>query len=390
MDIFKVYKGQFWLLCLSSLLFFMGFSMIIPELPSYLDNMGGEAYKGWIIGVFAFMAALSRPVSGKLADRIGRVPVIMYGIFVCVICSALYPFVIGVTGFLILRMFHGMSTGFTPTGISSYVADIAPEHRRGEALGIQTLCANVGAAYGPALGSDLATNYSMDALFYAAAGVSILSLLLLLGLKETLPSTQKISWEVAIPNKDELIEKRVLMPSIIMVLAIFSFGLNLTVVPDFSEYLGMDNKGLFFTYLTLSSIFVRVLAGKASDRWGRPIVLIVACATLAISMWLIGMATSKTALLVGASVFGLAHGMASPTIFAWTIDLALPNKLGRAIATTFIALEVGVMSGAFIGGAIYQSNPAFFQRSFWTAGILALIAFFALIIYELLNRKRAT
>jgi MFS family permease len=89
----KPYTSQFWLLCVSALLFFASFNMLIPELPAYLTALGGAQYKGLIISLFTLTAMLSRPFSGKLADTIGRVPVIIAGSIVCFICSLVYPIV---------------------------------------------------------------------------------------------------------------------------------------------------------------------------------------------------------------------------------------------------------------------------------------------------------
>jgi MFS family permease len=132
----KTYTAQFWLLCLSSLLFFASFSMLIPQLPSYLTSLGGGEYKGLIIGLFTLTAMASRPLSGKLADKLGRIPVMIIGAVVCFICGLLYPVLSTVAGFLLLRLVHGFSTGFSPTGATALVADIIPAHKRGEAMGI--------------------------------------------------------------------------------------------------------------------------------------------------------------------------------------------------------------------------------------------------------------
>src|SRR5690606_267688 len=111
----KIYTTQFWLVCSSSLLFFASFNMIIPELPAYLSSLGGEEYKGLIISLFTLTALLSRPFSGRLADKLGRVPVMMVGSGVCFVISLCYPILTSVSGFLFLRLVHGFSTGFTPT-----------------------------------------------------------------------------------------------------------------------------------------------------------------------------------------------------------------------------------------------------------------------------------
>ena len=107
---------------------------MIPELPAYLTGLGGAEYKGLIIALFTLMAGISRPFSGKLTDKVGRVPVMIFGSLVCVICSLLYPVLTSVSGFLLLRFFHGFSTGFKPTATSAYAADVVHESRRGEAF----------------------------------------------------------------------------------------------------------------------------------------------------------------------------------------------------------------------------------------------------------------
>ena len=139
--------------------------MLIPELPAYLTSMGGAEHKGLIISLFTLTAGISRPFSGRLTDRIGRIPVMVFGSLVCVICGFLYPIFVTVVPFLLLRLGHGFSTGFKPTGTAAYIADIVPAHRRGEALGIYGMAVSIGAALGPAIGSWVALSFSLNALF---------------------------------------------------------------------------------------------------------------------------------------------------------------------------------------------------------------------------------
>src|SRR6478752_1384780 len=99
----KIYTSQFWRVCLSGMLFFASFNMIIPELPDYLTRLGGADYKGLIISLFTLTAMISRPFSGKLADTIGRVPVMIFGAAVCFVCSLFYPIIATLFGFFTLR-----------------------------------------------------------------------------------------------------------------------------------------------------------------------------------------------------------------------------------------------------------------------------------------------
>ncbi len=356
--------------------------MIIPELPNYLSNLGGAEYKGLIISLFTLSAGLSRPFSGKLADKIGRIPVMIFGASVCFLVSLMYPILTFVGGFLFLRFAHGFSAGFTPTGISAYVADIVPFQKRGEAMGIQSLFGSLGMAAGPAIGGWIATYWPLDFLFYVSAFTAILSILILLRLKETLEEKEPLRFGLFKLKKDEIIEKRVLTPSLILFLSVFSFGVVLTIIPDFSEFLGIKNKGLFFAVFTLSSLGIRLVAGKASDRYGRVPVMRVASLTMTLAMVTIAFAENKLALMGAGVLFGSAVGMNSPTTAAWVIDLSLDKFRGRALATMYIFLEAGIGVGAVVSGFLYNNQSENFKLVFLFSGGTAFLAFLALIFIQ--------
>lgn len=376
---------NFFILCISSFLFFASFNMIIPELPAYLTSLGGEEYKGLIISLFTLTAGLSRPFSGKLADKIGRIPVMVFGAAVCFIVSLMYPLISSVAGFLLLRFIHGFSTGFTPTGTSAFVADIVPFNKRGEAMGIQSLFGSLGMAAGPALGGLIAANYGINPLFYTSAATAIASILIILRLKESVPVKEKLNLSHFKLKRHEIIEKRVWMPSSVLFLAVFSFGIVLTIIPDYSEFLGIKNKGLFFAVFTLSSLGIRIIAGKASDRYGRIPVLQVSTISMALAMLLIALSSTSTQLLLAGIVFGASVGMNSPTIAAWTIDLSLDQYRGRALATMYIALEAGIGIGAISSGFLFANKAANFPLVFLSGAISALLAFVLLLF---ISRKR--
>lgn len=173
-----------------------------------------------------------------------------------------------------------------------------------------------------------------------------------------------------------------------MILVIFSFGVVLTIIPDLSISLGIKNKGVFFTYLTIASIAVRFFAGKASDRYGRAVILQFTAVLLALAMFFIGLAQSYTQLMACAVLFGLAHGIGSPTIFAWAIDLSIEKFRGRAMATLYIALEIGVGSGALISGFIYGNDLENLKYAFWFSAALSIIALIILMFHVRQNKKR--
>ncbi|WP_291399486.1 MFS transporter [Daejeonella sp.] len=369
-----IYNLQFALLCLSSFLFSASFNMLIPELPAYLSSMGGAEYKGYIIGLFTITAGIARPFSGKLTDKIGRVPVMAVGSLVCVICGFLYPLLTTVAGFLWLRLFHGFSTGFKPTATAAYVADIIPANRWGEAMGIHGLCFSTGLAIGPAIGSELTEQFSINAMFYCSSFIALLSIIILMNMKETLKKKEPFNFSMFKLNRSELIELRVLPGALITFLSYLSYGAILTVISDWGSHLGVANKGLFFMVFTVSSLLIRFLSGKLSDRIGRVKIIKSSLFLLVIAMVLIARANSPLALMLASAVYGIATGMLSPAITAWIVDLSHPDFRGKAIATMYIALEAGIGLGAFVAGALFVSDVAMIPLTFYVIGSFTMLA----------------
>lgn len=223
----------------------------------------------------------------------------------------------------------------------------------------------------------------MDALFYISSVFAFMSIAILLGMKETSEEASDFKWSFLKIKRHEIIEPKVLAPALSLVLLVYSFGVVLTVTPDFSDHLGIENKGLFFTVFTVSSMLVRFIGGKASDKYGRVIVLIISSVLMVISMVLVGMATDQFVFLLGAFFFGLGVGIGSPTTMAWTIDLSEERFRGRALATTYIALEVGIGSGAIMAGWLYGGDISRMPYVFGSAAILAFIALIYLIAHKM-------
>ena len=374
----QLYTRSFLILCLSYTLFSASFNMIIPELPSYLTSLGGEDYKGLIIALFTLTAGISRPFSGKLADTIGRLPVIFIGISVCVICSLFYPILTSVSGFLLLRLAHGFSTGFSPTATTAYVADIVPAHRRGEAMGILGVCMNTGASISPPIGSWLVLEFSLDILFFASSGFALLSLLVLTRLKETLKDKQAFHPRLLKLKRNEILEPTAYLPGLLCLTIYAGFGVILTIVPDQSDYLGIANKGLFFTTFTLMSLSSRLVAGRISDVYGRVPVLRVAMVLLAVAYVGMSLVETPTHLLIASGGVGFASGIAGPAVFAWAIDRASDERRARAMATVYIGLEVAIGGGALFGAYSYANDPTNFMQTFLILAVFTSLSFFLL------------
>lgn len=349
-----VYNLHFILMCLSSLLFSASFNIMIPELPAYLSSMGGAEYKGFIIALFTLTAGISRPFSGKLTDKVGRVPIMAVGSIVCFVCGILYPVLTTVSGFLFLRLVHGFSTGFKPTATAAYIADIIPRERWGEALGLHGICFSIGMAIGPALGSTITLYTSINVMFFTSSFFALLSILILFNMKETLQNKQKFSFGLLKISKQDVFAKEALPAALITFLSYVAYGSILTLIPDWTEHLGFQNKGVFFMVFTISSMMVRFFAGKISDQKGRVLVIKLGLVLLIIALVLLASIDAKIGLILGGLMYGISTGILSPALNAWTIDFSKPDERGKAMATMYIAMEAGIGFGALCAGWYFQ------------------------------------
>lgn len=354
--------------------------MLIPDLPAYLSSIGGAEYKGLIIALFTLTAGISRPFSGKLTDKIGRIPVMVIGSLVCVLCGFLYPLLTTVFGFLFLRLIHGFSTGFKPTATAAYIADIIPKKRWGEAVGLHGMAFSVGQALGPAIGSYITRYASIETTFYTSSIIALISVIIIYQLKETLQVKEPFKFSMLQLKKNEIIDKNVLPASYIMVFAYLPFGTILTLIPDWTLHIGIENKGLFFIIFTLSSLSARFIAGKLSDKHGRIKVINIGLTAITLSTIFIGVSTSVTSFVISGICYGLSMGILSPAINAWTIDLSHPLHRGKAMATMYIALEIGIGAGALISGTMYADYINRIPNIFlMMAGMTALALFYMLL-----------
>ena len=365
--------------------------MMIPELPDYLTKLGGQEYVGWIIALFTFTAGVSRPFSGKITDTVGRVPVMAFGSVVCFVCGFLYPYLITVWGFLMLRLVHGFSTGTKPTATAAYVADVVPTDRRGEAMGMLGLFTAMGMSLGPAIGSWLVHSYSMNVMFWTSSVFALLSIGILLRMPETLVDTQPFRFSLLRLKKNEIFDKQAIPPFIVLLLQSFSSGVVLTVISTLSASLGIANKGLFFTVYTVAALVVRLVFSRTSDRYGRVPVLFVSTVVLVFSMVLLILTDSPAWFWTAAVFYGMSWGTNSPTVTAWTADLSDETTRGRAMATMYIALEAGIGLGALGAGWVlnHVEGKSGIMASFAVAGALALVAVGYLGWYWRNTRKSA-
>ena len=204
--------------------------------------------------------------------------------------------------------------------------------------------------------------------------------MVLAGMKETLKDKKKLNLDRLKVSKNDFYEPKVMVPSVMLFLTVFTFGTVLTLGPNISDRLLLPSRGIYIFSYVVASLLVRITAGKLSDIYGRVAVLRIAVPVITAAALLMGTADSQVQFIIASILLGLGIGMSSPAIYALTIDLSDEKYRGRGIATMYIFLEAGIGMGALVSGYLYSLNNNNTLIPFALSASLSASAFLYLIL----------
>jgi len=163
------------------LLDIIGFGIIMPVLPAYLQELTGVGVSeaaiegGWLFFVYAAMQFLFAPLIGNLSDRFGRRPVLLASVFTFaidnLICAIAWSYPILFIG----RVLAGIS-GASYSTASALIADVSTDETRARNFGLLGIAFGVGFVIGPVLGGLLG-EFGPRVPFYFAAALAFCNFL---------------------------------------------------------------------------------------------------------------------------------------------------------------------------------------------------------------------
>lgn len=362
----------------AGLLFWSSLTALLPTLPLYVEELGAsEQQIGFVMGCFAIGLLLFRSVLGRLADEHSRKIVLIIGMSVVASAPLGYLVVNSIPLLMVTRAFHGISIAAFSTGYSALVADIAPPHKRGEVIGYMILVNPLGLAIGPALGGFLQAYAGYTPLFLLSSGLGILGLIF---------TSQVVNPKIIADSRSNtkgnvfwklLFIPRVRVPALVLLMVGLAFGTLSTFVPLFIRSVGVDlNAGLFYTAAAIASFSVRLVAGKASDRYGRGLFITISLVLYTVSMLLLWVANSPSSFLTAAVIEGAGAGTLIPMIAAMMADRAMPTERGKIFGVCMVGFDIGIaIAGPVLGSVAQQVG---YRHIF---GFASVLTFLAIIIF---------
>jgi MFS transporter, DHA1 family, multidrug resistance protein len=165
---------------------YFAYGCIETFVPIYLNEKLG--YSAWEIGLLftvqILTATLTKPIMGRLSDRLGRVPLITGGLVLGGVATAALILVSNYYFIAVMIALFGLGLATVTASTSCLVADLARAQGRGGAMGILSSIMDIGQSTGPMAAGALITAYSYRLTFgVVGAGLVIISLIYWLGMR---------------------------------------------------------------------------------------------------------------------------------------------------------------------------------------------------------------
>lgn len=380
-----LWSSNFIIVCLSNLTLYMVFHSLNSTLPVYIEQFGGTTkIAGLAMTSLTIAAIITRPATGWALEKYGRRLLLICGLVLFLIPSAIFIKLIPIFSLILLRFLQGLGWGIGHTAISTIALDIVPPERMGEGLGFYSLFNSLSMAISPAIALWLIFQYSFKELFIACSLLTLCTLATSLFIKYPKIEIQ------ASPGKFKLLKIADMWPSIVMFFMIFAYSSATSFLALYAIDLELTASaaGLFFTAMAFTTLFSRPLSGIIVDRAGRKgydfCVLIGSVAVFIATFFLIYVFKPWHFMIAGL-LYGLCSGFLQSIMLILAVRIVPPGQKSIANAIYWTAVDAGVALGSFSWGFVAYIFG--FKLMF---GLTLIPVTFGIFIYYMSQRKAKT
>mmetsp|Transcript_5926 Transcript_5926/g.14268 ORF Transcript_5926/g.14268 Transcript_5926/m.14268 type:complete len:402 (-) Transcript_5926:769-1974(-) len=295
--------------------------------------------------------------------------------------------------------------GFQMTGAALYCSDISKPHNRARTLAPMTAAFSAGAAFGPAIGGALASQFGVAPCFYFTAGaIASVGVLNYFRLPETKAKVLRKEGEERNRPMGEILSNQMkkwrklsAMPDVRAILGVHwalwftTSGSQFTLMPIMaSEHLHMSpgSVGALFAMVSLVNVVGSQISAQVSDKLGRKRTIVPGLALIATAVAGLPFATDGNQLTALMALWSVGGAVLSTGPTAYLSDLSSESERPQALAMIRSMGDLGLLMGAGCLGAVahVSSMDVAFQAN--AALLLGVTAAFAAVANEPRDLKR--
>ena len=346
--------------------FFTAFQLF-PTIPFRIIDLGGsKAQAGLFLAAYTWASAISAPLTGSIADHIGRKRLLRISSVAFVVFSAAYSFITHLPVLLVVACVHGLFWSGLLSAGGGLISDVIPLSRRTEGMAYWGLAPSLAISISPPFGLMMYA-YGWQVL---CAGLVIMSILLLT-MAGRLPDTHARS-ELPFPSMKHIVDWPVLFSSMTLFTVSFGYGGITSFVAVMAADRALEPRSLFFTVSAAVIILIRVFIAPIGDRIGPIRLLIPSLIVIPFAHLMLAHASSRTDIVIAGALFGLGVGGSYPGFISWILSRTDPARSAATFGSVLFAIDTGIGLGSLALGWIIETKG--FTQAFYFAGVVATLA----------------
>ena len=355
-----LFTARFFTMCGFTFTVFLSLFQLLPTAPFRILDLGGsKAVAGLFLGMLTYASALSAPITGALADRIGKRRMLL--VTSVAICGFSLAYAASRSYWvpLVLAFFHGLFWSGLLSASSAYMTEVIPESRRAEGIGYWGMATMLATAVSPGVGLWM-YGHGWAWLCLGTAFLNVVMAAIAWRLPPDTTVAARLSRDRLIGGG--LVEWRVVAVAIALFLCSFGYGGIMSFVAVRCDELGIAPRSLFFMSFATTVFVTRIFSGRLADQVGHRRFLLPCLGLVTVGLALTAAAQTRTELVVAASVFGLGFGNQYPAFVGHVMKFVDPARRGAAFGGILAAFDTGVGTGSIGVGALAERfgfAPAF-------------------------------
>jgi MFS family permease len=367
----------------------LGVSSIAPALPRIAETLGVSAGQvGLLVTAFTLPGVILTTVAGVLADRYGRLRVLLPGLILFAIAGFACVFATSLSALVALRVVQGIGASAIGSINVTLIGDLFVDRQRTTAMGLNASVLSIGTAAYPAVGGALAM-VAWSAPF-ALALLALPVVVLAMRRLHVAPKGHKADLNAYFGDLWEIVRRREVLALFFASTAIFIllYGAYITFLPFLmsgrfgSTPLGI---GLLMAGLSISTAVTSANLGRLADWLGEIRVMRAGFLVFGLGLATIPLAPVVWALAVPAVLLGFAFATTIPVVQVLLTGIAPVDRRGAVMSLNGTVLRLGQTLGPPVMALVHR--VAGIDAVFYFGAVFALLLA-VLISWAVKNESR--
>ena len=223
-------------------------TIVTTAMPTIVGSLHGIEIMNWVFSIYLLTNAMFTPIYGKLADKIGRRSIFIFGTLVFIIGSAMCGFSNTMLTLIISRAIQGIGAGAMMPVALTILADMYSAEKRAKMLGLNSTAWGIASVVGPLTGGVIVDTIGWHWIFFINVPIG----LVLIGL---------VSYYL-VEEKQEKDNKKMDIQGSLFLMTML---LTLLLAFQFLSESGFDLKVIGMLGATILSIFLFIRAEKNAE-----------------------------------------------------------------------------------------------------------------------------